>query len=147
MCTSSTVFCSWNPSKLHPTRSVEDIEVCACTNAYSIKYPPLLSIDLDHVVPDELLRIMDVLIENLISYAVELDIRATQKRADLLQGATLQKVQASIQSCGVSFQIWKKKDKPKDLYWTSFGGSQKRKVLSLLPAQFPSILLLKPVSH
>eukprot|EP00731_Ephydatia_muelleri_P016123 Em0009g547a len=100
----------WDTSKLHPTRSIEDIEACAATNEHSVKYPPLLSID--HVVRDELhlfLRIMDILIENLISYAVELDIRATRKQTDLLQGATLKKVQASIQSCGVSFQIWKKK--------------------------------------
>ena len=139
----STVFCSWDTSKLHPSRSIEDIEACAATNEYSVKYPPLLSIDLDHVVPDELhlfLRIMDILIENLISYAVELDIRATRKQTDLLQGATLKKVQASIQSCGVSFQIWKKKEKPGELDWTSLGGAQKRKVLSLLPAQFPNIL-------
>eukprot|EP00731_Ephydatia_muelleri_P039147 Em1147g3a len=89
----------WDTSKLHPSRSIEDIEACAATNEYSVKYPPLLSIDLDHVVPDELhlfLRIMDILIENLISYAVELDIRATRKQTDLLQGATLKKVQASI---------------------------------------------------
>eukprot|EP00731_Ephydatia_muelleri_P035979 Em0187g2a len=52
----------------------------------------------------------------------------------------MKKVQASIQSCGVSFQIWKKKDKPEELDWTSLGGAQKRKVLSLLPAQFSSIL-------
>eukprot|EP00731_Ephydatia_muelleri_P034384 Em0057g16a len=133
----------WDTSKLHPSRSIEDIEACAATNEYSVKYPPLLSIDLDHVVPDELhlfLRIMDILIENLISYAVELDIRATRKQTDLLQGATLKKVQASIQSCGVSFQIWKKKEKPGELDWTSLGGAQKRKVLSLLPAQFPNIL-------
>ena len=92
--------------------------------------PTTLSIDLDHVVPDELhlfLRLMDVLIANLISYAVELDIRATRKQTDLLQGAT--KVQASIQSYGVSL---KKKDNPEELDWTSLGGVQKQKVLSLL---------------
>eukprot|EP00731_Ephydatia_muelleri_P012979 Em0007g289a len=85
---------NWDTFKLHPTRSIADIEACAATNEYSIKYPPLLSIDLDHVVPDELhlfLRIMDILIENLISYAVELDIRATRKQTDLLQEATLKK--------------------------------------------------------
>ena len=94
---SCTLFCSWDTSKLLRTRSIE-----ACAE-YSVKYPPLLSIDLDHVVHDELhlfLRIMDILIENLISYAVELDIRATRKQTDFLQGATLKKVQASIQSCG-----------------------------------------------
>ncbi|KAL5509403.1 hypothetical protein EMCRGX_G004773 [Ephydatia muelleri] len=84
----------WDTSKLYPIRSIEDIVACAATNAYSVKYPPLLSIDLDHVVPDELhlfLRIMDILIENLLSYAVELDIRATRKQTDLLQGATIKK--------------------------------------------------------
>ena len=79
---SSTLFFSWDTSKLYPIRSIEDIVACAATNAYSVKYPPLLSIDLDHVVPDELhlfLRIMDILIENLLSYAVELDIRGNPK--------------------------------------------------------------------
>ncbi|KAL5479704.1 hypothetical protein EMCRGX_G023264 [Ephydatia muelleri] len=104
----------WDTSKLHPTRSIEDIEACAATSEYSVKYPPLLSIDLDHVVPDELhlfLRIMDIRIENLISYAVELDIRATRKQTDLLQGATLKKVQASIQSCGVAYPNLEEKRK------------------------------------
>ena len=50
-------------SKQHKARTIEDIESCACNSreSYSVKYCPLLPIDLDHVVPDELhwfLRIM-----------------------------------------------------------------------------------------
>ena len=59
-----------------------------------MKYPPLLPIELDHVVPDELhllLRVIDVLLKNIINQAVESDIKVSRKQTDLLQGATLNK--------------------------------------------------------
>ena len=95
---------------VHAGRSIEDIQICAeqSKETYSVKNAPLLPIELDHVVPDELhifLRIMDILIENIITQAVELDIKATRKKQDPLCGATLLKLQGMIQSCGVSFQI------------------------------------------
>ena len=127
---------------VHAGRSIEDIQRCAeqSKETYSVKNAPLLPIELDHVVPDELhifLRIMDILIENIITQALELDIKATRKKQDPLCGATLLKLQGITQSCGVSFQIWKKKDNSNR---TSLGGTDKRKVLSKLPAHFPEIL-------
>ena len=64
------LFYSWNTSKQHKARTIEDIESCAGNSgeSYSVKYCPLLPIDLDHVVPDELhwfLHVMDVLLENV----------------------------------------------------------------------------------
>ena len=129
---------------VHAGRSIEDIQRCAeqPKETYSVKNAPL-PIELDHVAPDELhilLRIMDILIENLITQAVELDIKATRKKHDPLSGATLQKLQGMIQSCGVSFQIWKKKDNSNTLDWISLGRADKRKVLSQLPGHLPKIL-------
>ena len=133
---SSTLFCSWDTSKLHPTRSIEDIVACAA--------------DLDHVVPDELhlfLRIMDILIENLISYAVELDIRATRKQTDLLQGATLKKVQASIQSCGVSYsKSGRKKRSQKSLTGHLLEVHKKERSYHYCQHNFLISFLLKPVN-
>ena len=46
------------------------------TKNYCCIHPPLLDIELDHVVPDELhllLRIMDVMIKNIIMDAVSWD--------------------------------------------------------------------------
>eukprot|EP00731_Ephydatia_muelleri_P007579 Em0003g1827a len=66
----------WNTSKLHKRRCIEDIQGCAAEKSYSVKHAPLLPIDLDHVVADELhlfLRIMDILLGNIITQVVEMD--------------------------------------------------------------------------
>ena len=77
------LFYSWNTSKQHKARTIEDIESCAGNSreSYSVKYCPLLSIDLDHVVPDELhwfLRVMDVQLENVALQAVQLDVKVNK---------------------------------------------------------------------
>ena len=64
-----------------------------------MKYCPLLPIDLDHVVPDELhwfLRVMDVLLENVVLQVVQLDVKVNKKQTDPLQWAMLQKLVESI---------------------------------------------------
>ena len=87
----SYIFDRWNISKQYQRRSIEDIVACAAANhkeSVSVKHLPLLPIDLDNVVPDELhilLNVMDVLLENLVNHVVQLDIQATRK-ADPLQG-------------------------------------------------------------
>ena len=139
------LFYSWNTSKQHKVRTIEDIESCAGNSreSYSVKYCPLLPIDLDHVVPDELhwfLRVMDVQLENVVLQAVQLDVKVNEKQADPLQGAMLQKLVESIQACGVPFQIWRKDSGSSALDWTSLGGAGMRKVLSKLPAYFKDIL-------
>ena len=47
--------------------------------------------------------------ENLITQAVEIDIKATKKKSDPLLGETLCKLQAAIQACGVSSIFGKKR--------------------------------------
>lgn len=49
-------------------------------------------------------------------------------------------MQAAIQSCGVSFHMWEKKDDSSKLDWTSLGGAEKRKVIAQLPSHFSELL-------
>ena len=75
--------------------------------SYCCIYPPLLDIEMDHVVPDELhllLRIMDVLIENLIMDAVYWDEKDNLgKRNCDKEENHLNLLVETIKSCGVSF--------------------------------------------
>ena len=82
---------------------------------------PLLRINLDNVIPDELhliLRITDVLIRNLIHAAASHDAR-NGRSVRLLE---------SIRSCGVSFNSNKAA-----FNFTSLVGSSKLKLLEKLP--------------
>ena len=106
---------------------------------YGSLHPPLLDIDIDHVIIDELhlmMRIVDVLIRNLIENAVNLDqqenIGSTQKSSRHLTA-----IVKAIQSCGVSFSVWENTTKDgkgdsflKSLEWTSLTGSDMKKLLS-----------------
>lgn len=73
---------------------------------------PLINIDLDHVILDELhllLRIMDVLINNLVTEAVHWDQQDNwNKRKKDQTRNHLDKLKNTIRSCGVTFEIWEK---------------------------------------
>ena len=73
---------------------------------------------------------MEVLNENVVLQAVQLEVTVNKKQADPLQGARLQKLVESIQACAVPFQIWRKDSGSSALDWTSLGGAGMRKVLS-----------------
>ena len=106
---------------------------------------PLLSIDPDHIVLDELhflLRILDVLIRNLILEMVRLDIQSNQ-RAGASTGSHLERLVSTIRDCRISFSVWEKDAdrKPTGVYnWTSLTGADKKKLLSTLPEKLPGIL-------
>ena len=76
---------------------------------------PLLSIDPDHIVLDELhllLRILDILIRNLIYEMVRLDTHDSQ-RASRSRSASvthLQQLIGTVRECGLSFNVWEKQD-------------------------------------
>ena len=70
---------------------------------------------------------------------MEGDIKASRRHTDILSGQTLQILVSKMNMCGVSFQIWQKRD-TKKLDWTSLGGAEKMKVLSQLPKSFPKFL-------
>ena len=92
---------------------------------------PLLNIELDHVVPDELhllMRVMDVLLRNIID-----DAKSKDEYAKITGQSTdnLSLLVKAIQGCGVTFKTWVSKSG--ELDWTSLCGSDVKKVLRLLP--------------
>ena len=102
---------------------------------------PLLNIELDHVIPDELhlmLRIMDILIEAAIDTVTAYDqhqhVQTQHHRSafNKLDGAMLQTLMIAINSCGVQFRVWKERNGAA-LNWTSLMGPDKLKLLKQLP--------------
>ena len=108
---------------------------------YCCEHVPLLLIELDHVVLDELhllLRVLDVLIEKLVFDALDWDRRENwDRRKGQQKNEQLQTLQSTIRSCGVSFDIWEKTNadgKGSGQYdFTSLLDSEKKKLLKELP--------------
>ena len=85
---------------------------------------PLLDLELDHIIPDELhlmLRVMDVLIQGLI------DARRSYKG---LGGPMLNNLVTAIKGCGVHFCLYEQ-DNGK-MEWPSLLGPDKLKLLKNL---------------
>ena len=69
---------------------------------------PLITIDLDYWIPDELhllLRVTDVLTRNLITAAASDDYKHGRRDKDILRGPMVKKLVGAIKSFGVSFSI------------------------------------------
>ena len=103
---------------------------------------PLLDLELDHVISDELhlmLRVTDVLIKALIETARTYDkhqhrvlrIRCSYK---VLDGPLISKLILAIRECGVNFNVYEDKE-TKSVEWPSLLGPDKLKLLKLLPAK------------
>ena len=107
---------------------------------------PLLNIELDHIVVDELhmlLRITDVLTANLMTEVTEWDVEENienKKNKD----THLNKLVSCIRSCGVSFAVWKRKNvdgKESNVHeWTSLIGNDKKILLHKLPEKMRDFL-------
>ena len=118
----------------------------SCARHLGCVLPPLVNISLDHIVMDELhllLRIMDVLIRNLILYADSEDHR--QKEHHGTERHSVRKLEQTIRSCGVCFQIWQNKEPtgkpiPGSYDWTALSGKHKLLVLKKLPAKMDTLL-------
>ena len=88
-----------------------------------------------------LLRIADVLMNNLIEDAIERDdkesVLMAKRREKLERGKHLRKLAETINSCGVTFNVWEKKNADGKgsgtVDWTSLMEDEKRKLLKLLP--------------
>lgn len=132
-------------------RSLETLKKCAALPPskparvrLGSQHPPLLAIDPDHIVLDELhllLRILDVLIRNLILEMVCLDIEKNQRAGG--SGSHLERLVNTIRDCWISFSAWEKDAdrKPTGVYnWTSLTGADKKKLLSTLPEKLSGIL-------
>ena len=129
-CTTSNYSCIW--CKIHKNdrwdmshnldhyksaplqRTIEEVSEMAgkTKNNYCCARQPLIRIDLDHVVIDELhlmLRVVDVLIDNLIEDVLEWDKTddVTKRRCEE-RGMHLKTFIETVRSCGVSFSVWQK---------------------------------------
>ncbi|XP_028418693.1 uncharacterized protein LOC114544180 [Dendronephthya gigantea] len=119
---------------------------CCCIN------PPLLDIELDHVILDELhllLRITDRLTENIINEVMQRDSKADfTKKSGEEKGIYLKRLVSVINELGITFAIWEKRNadgKGSGSYdWTSLVGSEKKKLIQLLPLQLETRDILFP---
>ncbi|CAG2215584.1 unnamed protein product [Mytilus edulis] len=101
-------------------------------NKYGVKHKPLLNIEVDHFLPDELhlmLRITDVLLRNVIFDVLDKDDKAKKQG---LPSTNLEDFVTLVQSCGVSFHVWTPKGST-EIEWSSLTGLDKIKVLKSLP--------------
>ncbi|CAB3978408.1 Hypothetical predicted protein [Paramuricea clavata] len=129
------------------TRTTKDIIECSMKNIFSCAFKPLVNIPLCNVVLDELhlmLRVTDKLTKNLVINAVEMDRKANlNKRPMDRSNQNLDALIKTVQSCGVSFDVWEKVEEGGrgGLYdFTSLMGSDKRLLLKELPSKLSSIL-------
>ena len=114
------LFYRWDMSKSSAdvtamARSLASMHTCAslpssrpAKQRLGSKCPPLLQVEPDHVVPDELhllLRITDVLLRNLIWEMVRCDHSARAQRGSHTNH--LQQLIDAITSCGVTFKAGK----------------------------------------
>ena len=108
---------------------------------FSCEHEPLIFIDPDHIILDELhllLRVMDVLLENIVLECIDWDKSDNFNKRKCEQTCHHQtKLLQTIRLCGASFDIWEKKNadgKGTGLYdFTSLLGADKKKLLLELP--------------
>lgn len=96
-------------------------------------HEPLIHIPLQNVVPDELhllLRVTDVLTRNLINGAMAYDQQNSSRIRDILKRPMITNLLKAIRSCGVSFNIFIKKE---GFDFTSLVGDDKKTLLNKLP--------------
>lgn len=115
---------------------------------FSCVHRPLIDIELDHAILDELhlmLRITDRLTENLIIEIMEKDGKQDQNQIrNEEKGANLKQFIKTVNELGITFSTWEKKNavrKGSGSYdWTSLVGSDKKKLMKLLPARLQGYL-------
>ena len=127
-------------------RTLQEIRNFHNSNKFCCIHLPLFDIELDHVVLDELhlmMRVTDRLTENVITEVMERD-RKTDflKKKGEEKGIYLKRLIRVINEVGITFSVWEKSNgdgKGSGVYdWTSLVGSDKKKLLHLLPAQLES---------
>lgn len=123
----------------HEKRQLSDLKA---DGEFSSIKNPLLDLELDHIIPDELhlmLRVTDVLIKALIETAMTYDkhqhrVLRIRRSYKVLDGPLLSKLVLAICDCGVHFNIYEKKEND-SVEWPSLLGPDKIKLLKLLPAK------------
>ncbi|XP_028405265.1 uncharacterized protein LOC114527775 [Dendronephthya gigantea] len=125
----------------HDCRSLKDIQDCAVKNRFSCQHKPLLEVKLENVVLDELhlmLRITDILTKSLVNEALEWDFKDNSNKPPKDRTSKhLSDLVECIQSCGVSFNVWEKRNadgKGSGVHdFTSLMGSDKKRLMRDLP--------------
>ena len=117
------------------------------TNNWAAFFTPHCStFELDSIVVDELhlmLRVGDVLLRNLILYADSRDHASREHQGE--ESNNLWQAWQAIRSCGVSFQIWQKREptgKPisGSYDWTALTGKHKLQVLKMPPEKMSTLM-------
>ena len=120
----------------HTQRTREDLTADGKLGSINI---PLLDLELDHVMPDELhlmLRVMDVLIQGLIDTVLAYDrhqhrLSRSRRAFKTLDGPMLNNLMMAIKSCGVYFYVIELENGK--IEWPSLLGNDKLKLLRQLP--------------
>ena len=123
----------------HQKRQLADLKA---DGKFSSIHKPLLDLELDHVIPDELhlmLRVTDVLIKALIDTARTFDrhqhrVQRIRRSYKVLDGPLLNKLILAIRACGVSFNVYENQEN-ETVEWPSLLGPDKIKLLQSLPAK------------
>ena len=123
----------------HEKRRLSDLKA---DGEFSSINKPLLDLELDHVIPDELhlmLRVTDVLIKALIETARTYDkhqhrVLRIRRSYRVLDGPLLSKLILAIRDCGVHFNVYENTEN-ESVEWPSLLGPDKIKLLKLLPAK------------
>lgn len=128
------------------SRSLKKLNEWAKKKQYSVVHPPLLNIPIHRVIVDELhmmLRITDILLNNLIDYCIQLD----QNEKFLKKNSTarfLDALVSVVRSCGISFAVTEVKNADKSssgIYEsTSLMGDDKKKIMAKLPQSFRTFI-------
>ena len=112
--------------------------------SFAASIPPF-DTELHHVVLEELhlmMRITDRLTENIITEVMERDSKADFLKEREDKGIYFKRLISVINDLGITFLLWEKTNadgKGSFLYdWTSLMGSDKKKLLHLLPSQLES---------
>ena len=123
----------------HTPRNCGDLKGDGNLNSVNV---PLIDLELDHVVPDELhlmLRVMDVLIQGLKDTVLAYDrhqhrLSCCRRSFKPLDGPMLNNLVMSIRKCGVYFCLFEKENGKME--WPSLLGPDKIKLLKHLPKEF-----------
>ena len=133
-------------------RSLKEMQEHQKKGEFCCARTPLFTIDVNNVILDELhlmLRISDRLTENLIAEVMDRDrLSDFIKKTREPKGIYLNRLITIINSLGVTFAVWEKSDadgnKSNVCDWTSLVGSDKKKLLTLLPSHLESNDVLFP---
>ncbi|CAG2186655.1 unnamed protein product [Mytilus edulis] len=121
-------------------RTAQNLEEDVVRNHYGVRAQPLIMIEPEHIIIDELhllLQICDKLLSNLIKDTKTLDDKNVihGEKTDFLHQLVVK-----IRECGVSFSVWTKKGTQGEVEWSSLTGSDYKRLLENLPSKLCFII-------